>query len=86
MVFPLASTPASQPPSPPHPPSYCQACRLPYALIVDGVIRELGDMQYLLSPQARGSWERLSGLLGHEEWAARYALAGRAGMLLCSEG
>ncbi|KAL4419681.1 hypothetical protein ABPG75_006779 [Micractinium tetrahymenae] len=28
-----------------------QACRLPYGLIVDGIIRELGDIQYLLSPQ-----------------------------------
>lgn len=28
-----------------------QACRLPYGLIVDGIIRELGDVQYLLSPQ-----------------------------------
>ena len=32
-----------------------QACRLPYALIVDGTIRELGDVQYLLSPQASGA-------------------------------
>ena len=28
-----------------------QACRLPYALMVDGVIHEMGDVQYLLSPQ-----------------------------------
>lgn len=28
-----------------------QACRLPYGLLVDGVLRELGDVQYLLSPQ-----------------------------------
>ncbi|GLC64650.1 Peptidase U32 [Pleodorina starrii] len=28
-----------------------QACRLPYGLLVDGVIRELGDVRYLLSPQ-----------------------------------
>lgn len=28
-----------------------QACRLPYELIVDGVLRELGDRRYLLSPQ-----------------------------------
>ena len=28
-----------------------QACRLPYGLIVNGVIEELGDVQYLLSPQ-----------------------------------
>lgn len=28
-----------------------QACRLPYELVVDGVLRELGDKAYLLSPQ-----------------------------------
>jgi putative protease len=28
-----------------------QACRLPYDLVVDGVVRELGDVAYLLSPQ-----------------------------------
>ncbi|GIL60544.1 hypothetical protein Vafri_15096 [Volvox africanus] len=28
-----------------------QACRLPYGLLVDGVLRELGDVKYLLSPQ-----------------------------------
>ncbi len=28
-----------------------QACRLPYELVVDGVLKELGDRRYLLSPQ-----------------------------------
>ncbi len=28
-----------------------QACRMPYQLIVDGVLRDLGDKRYLLSPQ-----------------------------------
>ncbi|HEY4106799.1 MAG TPA: peptidase U32 family protein, partial [Polyangiaceae bacterium] len=28
-----------------------QACRLPYELVVDGVLRELGERAYLLSPQ-----------------------------------
>jgi len=28
-----------------------QACRMPYELIVDGVVRDLGDQRYLLSPQ-----------------------------------
>jgi len=28
-----------------------QACRLPYQLIVDGAVRDLGDKKYLLSPQ-----------------------------------
>lgn len=28
-----------------------QACRLPYELVVDGVVKDLGDRRYLLSPQ-----------------------------------
>ena len=28
-----------------------QACRLPYELVVDGVVKDLGDRAYLLSPQ-----------------------------------
>jgi len=28
-----------------------QACRLPYELVVDGVLQDLGDRRYLLSPQ-----------------------------------
>ena len=28
-----------------------QACRLPYELVVDGVLKELGDRAYLLSPE-----------------------------------
>ena len=28
-----------------------QSCRLPYELVVDGVVRELGDRAYLLSPE-----------------------------------
>ena len=28
-----------------------QACRMPYALVVDGAVRDLGDKRYLLSPQ-----------------------------------
>ncbi|MGH8046745.1 MAG: DUF3656 domain-containing U32 family peptidase [Chthoniobacterales bacterium] len=28
-----------------------QACRMPYELIVDGVVQDLGDKRYLLSPQ-----------------------------------
>ena len=28
-----------------------QACRLPYELVVDGVLRDLGERAYLLSPQ-----------------------------------
>src|SRR5580692_4826312 len=28
-----------------------QACRLPYELVIDGVVRDLGDSRYLLSPE-----------------------------------
>lgn len=28
-----------------------QACRLPYGLLVDGQLAQLGDVKYLLSPQ-----------------------------------
>src|SRR5262249_5202563 len=28
-----------------------QACRLPYELIIDGALKDLGDRRYLLSPQ-----------------------------------
>ena len=28
-----------------------QACRLPYGLVVDGEVRDMGDVKYLLSPQ-----------------------------------
>src|SRR6266481_4323128 len=28
-----------------------QACRMPYELVVDGAVRDLGDRRYLLSPQ-----------------------------------
>jgi putative protease len=34
-----------------------QACRLPYALIVDGEEKPLGDQRYLLSPQDLAAWE-----------------------------
>lgn len=34
-----------------------QACRLPYQLICDGEVRELGSQQYLLSPLDLATWE-----------------------------
>ena len=34
-----------------------QACRLPYDLIVDGEIRDLGDKAYLLSPQDLAAYD-----------------------------
>ena len=32
-----------------------QACRMPYGLVVNGQLRELGDIKYLLSPQVKPS-------------------------------
>jgi putative protease len=40
-----------------------QACRMPYDLIVDGERRELGDTQYLLSPQDLAGHEALPELI-----------------------
>ncbi|MCE9605377.1 MAG: U32 family peptidase [Planctomycetia bacterium] len=34
-----------------------QACRLPYDLVVDGEVRDLGDVAYLLSPQDLASYD-----------------------------
>ena len=39
-----------------------QACRLPYALIVDGQQRDLGDHAYLLSPQDLASYDLIDQL------------------------
>jgi putative protease len=40
-----------------------QACRLPYELVVDGVLRDLGDVAYLLSPTDLNACERIPELL-----------------------
>jgi putative protease len=40
-----------------------QACRLPYELVVDGVIRDLGDRAYLLSPEDLESSAAIPGLV-----------------------
>jgi putative protease len=40
-----------------------QACRLPYQLIVDGVLKELGDKRYLLSPQDLAAVEEIPELI-----------------------
>lgn len=40
-----------------------QACRMPYDLIVDGERRDLGDVQYLLSPQDLSAHEALPELI-----------------------
>ena len=40
-----------------------QACRMPYELIVDGTLRDLGDRRYLLSPQDLAATEEIPALL-----------------------
>ena len=40
-----------------------QACRMPYELIVDGELRDLGDKRYLLSPQDLAAVEEIPALL-----------------------
>src|ERR1700726_763573 len=40
-----------------------QACRLPYQLLVDGQLKELGDKRYLLSPQDLAGIEEIPELL-----------------------
>ena len=39
-----------------------QACRLPYDLIVDGSVRDLGDKAYLLSPQDLAAYDLVDDL------------------------
>lgn len=40
-----------------------QACRLPYELIVDGALKDLGDKRYLLSPQDLAAIEEVPRLI-----------------------
>ncbi len=40
-----------------------QACRMPYELVVDGTVRDLGDKRYLLSPQDLAAAEEIPALL-----------------------
>jgi U32 family peptidase len=40
-----------------------QACRMPYELIVDGALRDLGDRRYLLSPQDLAAVAEIPSLL-----------------------
>ncbi|MEQ1850738.1 MAG: DUF3656 domain-containing protein [Chthoniobacteraceae bacterium] len=42
-----------------------QACRMPYELIVDGEVRDLGDRRYLLSPQDLAAVEEIPALIEH---------------------
>ncbi len=40
-----------------------QACRMPYELVVDGEVRDLGDKRYLLSPQDLAAVEEIPRLI-----------------------
>jgi len=40
-----------------------QACRMPYELVVDGVVRDLGDKRYLLSPQDLAAVDEIPALV-----------------------
>jgi putative protease len=40
-----------------------QACRLPYQIVVDGTLRDLGDRRYLLSPQDLAAVDEIPRLL-----------------------
>jgi collagenase-like PrtC family protease len=52
-----------------------QACRLPYGLIVDGALAELGDMRYLLSPQDLAAVELVPELV--QAGVASFKIEGR---------
>ncbi len=42
-----------------------QACRMPYALVVDGALRDLGEKRYLLSPQDLAAVDEIPALIAH---------------------
>jgi putative protease len=52
-----------------------QACRMPYELIVDGALHELGDKRYLLSPQDLAAAEEIPALL--ERGVTSFKIEGR---------
>ncbi len=41
-----------------------QACRMPYQLVVDGAVRDLGERRYLLSPQDLAAVREIPALIG----------------------
>jgi putative protease len=52
-----------------------QACRMPHELLVDGVLRDLGDKRYLLSPQDLAAVEEIPALL--ERGVTSFKIEGR---------
>ena len=52
-----------------------QACRMPYQLLVDGVLRDLGDKRYLLSPQDLAAVNEIPALI--ERGVCSFKIEGR---------
>jgi putative protease len=52
-----------------------QACRMPYELVVDGALRDLGDRRYLLSPQDLAAVQEIPALL--ERGVISFKIEGR---------
>ncbi len=52
-----------------------QACRMPYELVVDGALRDLGDRRYLLSPQDLAAVEEIPALV--ERGVISFKIEGR---------
>jgi putative protease len=52
-----------------------QACRLPYEMVVDGAVRDLGDRAYLLSPQDLAAYDRIAPLV--EAGVVSFKIEGR---------
>ncbi len=52
-----------------------QACRMPYELVVDGAVRDLGDRRYLLSPQDLAAVEEIPALI--ERGVVSFKIEGR---------
>lgn len=52
-----------------------QACRMPYELIVDGALRDLGEKRYLLSPQDLAAVNEIPALI--ERGVASFKIEGR---------
>jgi len=52
-----------------------QACRMPYELIVDGEVRDLGDKRYLLSPQDLAAVKEIPALI--ERGVMSFKIEGR---------
>ena len=52
-----------------------QACRMPYELLVDGILRDLGDKRYLLSPQDLAAVNEIPALIARG--VASFKIEGR---------